>query len=293
MNDAMTNATIEEKKKQNYSLYQLIIDAVKPSNIISLFTPLSTVPKTTMTIVSIVEVVLGLFLWQFMSNTTSGIIPGPVKVFNAFLVLLQSHEYYNNFTSSLALTIKSMFYSIVIALLFCYLGTIPVFLPIVKFVSQCRYLTLTGVIFLFCILITNGSNLKIGLLLFGIVPYFVTSYCAVIAQIKNEEYDLCTTLRYNKWETMYEVIIKGQADQIIEVMRQNFAIAWMMITSVECYSMSSGGLGVCIIRSNKMLDLAPTFCYLITIFITGSGFDALFSFVRTWIFPYCKLQRSK
>ena len=143
------------------------------------------------------------------------------------------------------------------------------------------------------VVLTPVLSVKISLLLFGIVPFFVTSFCAVIASIKQEEYDLCTTLRYNKWETLYEVIIIGRADQVIETMRQNFAIAWLMITMAEGYSMSQGGLGVAIIKSNKAFDIAQVFAYLLTIFSLGLGFDALLNFLRTWLFPHCKVQRSK
>jgi len=50
---------------------------------------------------------------------------------------------------------------------------------------------------------------------------------------------LCKTLGYNNWQTLYEVIIVGKADQVFEILRQNFAIAWMMMMSIllhgACY----------------------------------------------------------
>ena len=43
-------------------------------------------------------------------------------------------------------------------------------------------------------------------------------------------------------------------DALFEVMRQNFAISWMMITMVEGYAMSEGGIGTMMIKSNKYLS---------------------------------------
>ena len=183
--------------------------------------------------------------------------------------------------------------SIIIALVVCYLSLIPFFNPIAKFIIKCRYLTLTGLIFLFTLLTSNGSNLKLSLLIFGIVPFFVTSLLSIIDSINEQEYELCKTLRMNNWQTLLEVIIIGRLDQVIEVMRQNFAIAWMMITMVEGLSMSEGGLGTMLIKSNKYIDLGTVFAVLIIIFIMGVFFDFTLAKIRSWFFPYTKLQMRK
>ena len=149
---------------------------------------------------------------------------------------------------------------------------------------------MTGLIFLFTLLTSNGSNLKLSLLIFGIVPFFVTSLLSIIDSINEQEYELCKTLRMNNWQTLLEVVIIGRLDQVIEVMRQNFAIAWMMITMVEGLNMSEGGLGTMLIKSNKYIDLGTVFAVLIIIFVMGVCFDFLLAKIRVWFFPYAKLQ---
>jgi len=186
-----------------------------------------------------------------------------------------------------------MSYSILIALVICYLSLIPFFNPLAKFVIKCRYLTLTGLIFLFTLLTSNGHNLKMGLLIFGIVPFFVTSFLSIIDSINEQEYELCKTLRMNNWQTLLEVVIIGKLDMVFEVMRQNFAIAWMMITMVEGLSMSEGGLGTMLIKSNKYIDLGSVFAILLIIFAIGVFFDYLLKNLRMWLFPYTKLQVRK
>jgi ABC-type nitrate/sulfonate/bicarbonate transport system permease component len=260
---------------------------------IPLITPLETIPKKIWTTVLIIEVGVALILWQLSGG---GLIPGPLTVLkNMAEVITESggQPFVSNLTSSLFLTIKAMGISIVLALLFSYIAVIPLFNPIAKFIVQCRYLTLTGLIFLFTLLTKDGSQLKMSLLIFGIVPFFVTSLMSVIMNINSQEYDLCTTLRFNRWETLFEVIIVGRLDMMFEVMRQNFAISWLMITMVEGLSMSQGGLGVMLIKANKYLMLPRVFAILIIIFILGISFDFFFTTIRRWLFPYCRLQGAK
>ena len=90
---------------------------------------------------------------------------------------------------------------------------------------------------------------------------------------------------------LYEVVIKGKLHLVLEVIRQNFAIAWMMITSVEGICMSEGGLGTMMIKSNKYLKMDDVFGVLIVILILGIIFDYLFDVMKVWIFPYTDTTR--
>jgi len=236
------------------------------------------------------QAIIALLAWQMSGG---GLIPTPLKVLDSTIAILSTANFYDNFFSSISLSIKGMGISLVIAIAVSYLSLVPVFNPIAKFIIKCRYLTLTGLIFLFTLLTENGGQLKISLLIFGIVPFFVTSLMSIIDSINVQEYELCKTLRMNNWQTLWEVVIVGRLDQVIEVMRQNFAISWMMITMVEGLSMSEGGLGTMLIKSNKYIDLGTVFAILVIIFITGIFFDFILGQLRFWLFPYTKLQIRK
>ena len=257
---------------------------------IPLITPLDSVHKRVWTTVTALEIALAIFFWHLSGG---GLIPGPCRFVQSLFDIIKEPDFLNNLFASLGLTLKAMGVSIVIALVFSYLSVIPLFNPIAKFVVQCRYLTLTGLIFLFTLLTKDGAALKMSLLIFGIVPFFTTSLMAVIMGISTKEYDLCKTLRFNQWETLWEVIILGKIDQVFEVMRQNFAISWLMITMVEGYSMSQGGLGVMLIKANKYLQLTRVFAVLVLIFAMGIVFDIFLSSMRKWLFPYCRLLVAK
>ena len=254
------------------------------------FEPLHLVSRNTAIILIALQSFCVLLFWQLGGD---GLIPTPFKVIEGLRRIVTSYDFYDNFFSSLLLTLEGMGISIIIALIISYLSLIPFFNPLAKLVIKCRYLTLTGLIFLFTLLTQNGHQLKISLLIFGIVPFFVTSLLSIIDAIHREEYDLCKTLRMNNWQTLLEVVIVGRLDQVFEVMRQNFAIAWMMITMVEGLNMSEGGLGTMLIKSNKYIDMSTVFGVLVIIFLVGIVFDFLLGQLRYWLFPYTKLNIRK
>src|SRR6476620_8790663 len=236
-----------------------------------IFTPFGKVTSQSLYVVIGLQVLLFLALWQITSN---GLIPSPLKVAKAFLHLLSSGILLDNILVSLLLTIKALFYSIVITLFFTYLSVIPFFESLAEFLVKCRYLTLTGLIFIFTLLTKDGNSLKLSLLVFGMVPFFVTSFLSVIISTNKQQYELCKTLGYNNWQTLYEVIIVGKADQVLEILRQNFAMAWLMITLVEGLNMSEGGIGTLLIKYSKYNDLPHVLALQVVLFATGLGFDA-------------------
>ena len=140
-------------------------------------------------------------------------------------------------------------------------------------------------------MLKDGHNIKLSLLLFGIIPYFVTSFLAYVNDISRKEYELCYSLKFNSWRTLYEVVIRGKLHFVLEVIKQNFAIAWMMITSVEGICMAEGGLGSMMIKSNKYLKIDDVFAILTIILLVGIIFDYLFSVIKVWAFPYTDTKR--
>jgi NitT/TauT family transport system permease protein len=251
-----------------------------------MFKPFSTISRSAFLLMAGSQVLFTLLLWQFSAG---GLIPQPGKVLVAFGHLLTTRLLIDNLLVSLLLTLQAMLYSILITLAFSYLSVIPFFNSLARFIVKCRYLTLTGLIFIFTLLTKDGSQLKLSLLIFGIVPFFTTSFLSVILRIPRQEYELCQTLGYTRWQSLYEVIVIGKADQVFEIVRQNFAIAWMMITMVEGLNMSEGGIGALLIKYNKYNDLTNVLALQGVIFAIGLCFDYLLGKMRHWLFPYTKL----
>jgi len=233
----------------------------------------------------LLQVFFALIVWQL---SPGGLIPGPLKVLGALGQLLTGPLLFDNLFASLLLTLKALLYSLALTLLFSYLSVLPFFRPIAQFIVKCRYLTLTGLIFIFTLLTKDGGALKLSLLVFGIVPFFTTSFLSVIVRTPAQEFELCQTLGYSRWQTLYEVVIVGKADQVLEIVRQNFAIAWMMITMVEGLNMSEGGIGTLLIKYNKYNDLPHVLALQLLVFGLGLCFDHLLGRLRHWLFAYTK-----
>ncbi|MBS1661605.1 MAG: nitrate ABC transporter permease [Bacteroidetes bacterium] len=248
-----------------------------------MFKPFEKISKQNFLIMVGLQVFFILLVWQL---SPIGLIPQPTHVLSALGQLLGTRLLIDNLLVSLLLTLQAMLYSILITLVFSYLSVIPFFHSVAQFIVKCRYLTLTGLIFIFTLLTKDGSQLKLSLLIFGIVPFFTTSFLAVILRIPAQEYELCQTLGYSRWESLYEVIVIGKADQVFEMVRQNFAIAWMMITMVEGLNMSEGGIGALLIKYNKYNDLPHVIALQAIIFGIGLFFDYLLGLLRHWLFPY-------
>jgi NitT/TauT family transport system permease protein len=251
-----------------------------------MFKPFSTISKRALLIMVSAQVFFVLLLWQL---SPGGLIPGPLRVLEALGQLLSGRLLYDNLLTSLMLTFKALAYSLVLTLGFSYLSVLPFFRPVAQFVVKCRYLTLTGLIFIFTLLTKDGGALKLSLLVFGIVPFFTTSFLAVILRTPAQEFELCQTLGYSRWETLYEVIVIGKADQVLEVVRQNFAIAWMMITMVEGLNMSEGGIGTLLIKYNKYNDLPHVLALQAIVFGLGLCFDYGLGQLRRWLFAYTNI----
>ena len=252
-----------------------------------IFQPFGVISRQTMVVMAVFQAIAALTLWHLGSN---GLVPKPYKVAGAFMHLVSTSLLLDNLLISLELTVQAMLYSVVLTLLFAYLSVLPFFKTMARFIVKCRYLTLTGLIFIFTLLTKDGNQLKLSLLVFGIVPFFVTSFLSVIVNSNEQEYELCKTLGFSNWQTLYETIIVGKADQVFEILRQNFAISWLMITLVEGLNMSEGGIGALMIKYNKYNDLTNVLALQLVIFLTGLGFDYLLGSLRRWLFPYTKLK---
>ena len=246
-------------------------------------------PKTIF-VLALFEIIIGLSYWHFFA---SAVFPRPYEVLLEFYNIITSNDFLEDLFSSLRTTTFAMFYAIVISLFFCYASKLSWVRPITIFLTKCRFLTLTGLIFVFTMVSSSSESLKINLLVVGICPFFITSLLSTIDEIDKQEYELCYTLKYSKWRTLYEVIIVGRLDQVIEVIRQNFAITWLMITMVEAKNMSGGGIGTMLIISDKYLQLNKVFAILLIVFLIGIFFDWFLNYIRYNLFPYLKVQNDK
>lgn len=249
------------------------------------FTPNRTLSTSTMNILIAGQAVILAVLWFFSPFV---FLPTPGETYRAFSVLwLEGLG--GELITSFSLNVQAILFATLLSLLLAYATVIPFFRPVVTFLSKLRFLSLVGLTFFFTLMARSGHELKLYLLVFSVSVFFVTGMAEVIASVPKVQFDLARTMRMNEWRVVWEVIVRGQLDKAFEVLRQNAAIGWMMLTMVEGMSRSEGGIGALLLNQNKHFHLAAVLAIQISILLLGLGQDYMLGMMRRWFFPYADL----
>jgi NitT/TauT family transport system permease protein len=255
--------------------------------LLAAFLPNRVVSRGTMRIVIAAEVLLALLVWL---NSPFRVLPRPDEVARALQSLWMTQglgpELWVSFTTNL----EAIGWTALISLALSYLTVVPVFRPLVAAISKGRFLSLVGFTFVFTLIFGGGHPLKTSLLVFGMTVFYVTSMAAVIAAIPKEAMDHARTLRMGEWRVVWEVVILGTADRAFEVLRQNAAIGWMMLTMVEGIVRSEGGVGVMLLNQSKHFRLADVFAIQFVILLVGLIQDYGIGMARRIVCPYADLK---
>jgi NitT/TauT family transport system permease protein len=254
------------------------------------FQPNRAVSPTVMKV--LIAIQAGLFLLVWIVSPFKA-LPQPGEVFAAFKSLWFEQGLAQELGSSCKLNLEALFWTILISLGLSYLTVLPFFRPIATAISKGRFLGLTGLTFVFTLLVGGGHPLKLSLLVFGMTVFFVTSMAAVVAEIPKDQFDYARTLKMGEWRVVWEVVVRGTLDKAFEVLRQNAAIGWMMLTMVEGISRAEGGLGAMLLNQNKHFRLPEVFAIQITILLVGVVQDYGIGGLSRLLFPYAQLARER
>jgi len=251
-----------------------------------IFLPNRVVAPTTMKIIAGVEIAIALLIWI---NSPFKVLPQPGEVLDALRTLWLEKGLGQDLATSFKLNVQALAWSSLISLGLAYLTVLPVFRPLVAAVARGRFLSMVGFTLVFTLIFGGGRPLQTSMLVFGITVFYVTSMASVIAAIPKSEFDYARTLRMSEWRVVWEVVILGTADKAFEVLRQNAAIGWMMLTLVEGIVRSEGGVGVMLLNVSKYADYASVFAIQILILIVGLFQDYVIGVVRRLVCPYADL----
>jgi len=188
--------------------------------------------------------------------------------------------------SSLWLCGKAVFTAIIISLVFVYLSPIPLIKPVANLLSKFRFLPLTGIAFYITMMVNDGREIQVWILVIFMTTFLITSLLAMLKDIEEEEFDHARALGMNRWQILWEVIIKGRMDYVIETIRQNLAIVWMMLVTVESIMAAAGGLGFLIKNSDKFMNHGRIIALQLIILLVGLSLDFILSKGRKLIFRY-------
>ncbi|MGI4871048.1 MAG: ABC transporter permease [Janthinobacterium lividum] len=256
----------------------------------NLFTPNARPTRSVFLSMVAAQVAVLLLLWLFYPLQ---IFPRLGEVVTAFSDLVHTQGLIQDLWASLTTALVALAVATVLALLIAYLTALPFFRPLAYAASKMRYLTLTGLTFFMALVLSSGHQVKLSVLIFGATVYLVTGMTSVILSTTQEEVDHARTLGMSEWRTFYEVEVLGKLPEMLEVVRQNFAIIWTMITLVETLYQSEGGIGLLLWKQNRYLHLDGVVAIQLVILATGAAQDYLFEYLRQLFFPYATLSTAK
>lgn len=249
------------------------------------FRPFEEIAGSQRLLITGIWVILVVGYWVFASSGTKHLFPTPGQVWEG-LQSLFNEGLVVHIASSLGLCLKAALISIIISLIIVYLSPLPALKPIAVFLSKLRYLPLTGITFYMSILVSNARSMQVWVLVVFMSLYFITSLLGVLKDIPDDEINHARSLKCTRWEVLREVVIKGRLDYVLDVLRQNLAIIWMMLVTVESILVAAGGLGVLIKNSDKFANHGRIVALQIVILLIGLLLDWVLHVTRKGLFRY-------
>ncbi|MGX7667814.1 ABC transporter permease [Flavobacterium pedocola] len=250
--------------------------------------PFEKISKTKKTLILAVWIIVLLVVWFVGTSGEKHLFPTPAQVLQGFGELYREGLVVHIF-NSLKLCFLSIFLAVILSMLFAYSWPVPALKSVSEFVTKLRFLPFTGLSFYITMIISEARNMQIWIMVIFLTTFLTTSLIAVIAAIPEEEFDHAKTLKCNRIEVLWEVIVMGRIDHVIDVIRQNLAITWMMLVTVESIVVASGGLGFLIKNSDKFMNHGRIIALQIIILLIGLALDWLINFLRKAVFRYSKI----
>jgi len=231
--------------------------------------------------------VLGLLLWQVAPPA----LPRPLELAHALRVLWCEQHLFDHLVTSFTLNLEAIGWSTLITLTLAYASVLPAVRPLVGAFAKLRFTGLVGWAFVLTLLARDGHQLKLWMLMFGMVPFFLTAMTAVVAAIPHERFDHARTLGLSERRVVWEVVVRGTAGEALETLRQNAAMGWMMIAMVEGIVRSEGGLGALMVDANKHLQFGALFALVGVVLAIGIAQDLALRWLRRVLCPAADLRR--
>jgi NitT/TauT family transport system permease protein len=255
---------------------------------IKLLTPFEHLSKSTRTIILVGWIALLIGVWFLVSMGEKHLFPTPGQVLQGFKELYNEGLVVHIF-NSLKLCFISIFFAIILSMIFAYSWPLPLFKPVAEFITKLRFLPFTGLSFFIAMVVHDSRNMQVWILVIFLTTFLTTSLISVIAAIPQEEFDHAKSLKCTRFEILWQVIVLGRIDYVIDVIRQNLAITWMMLVTVESIVAASGGLGFLIKNSDKFMNHGRIIALQIVILLIGLFLDWFINFLRKTFFRYSKI----
>lgn len=236
------------------------------------------------------QLAVALALWI---HAGAGVLPGPHEVLRALGELWTEQGLGQALLASALTSLEAVALATILALPLAWSTVLPAMRPLVALLAKGRFLGLMGLTFVFLLLTGGGHALKLALLTFGMGVFLVTGMAEAVAELPREKLDHARSLRFPEWRVVREVVVLGTADRALELVRQNAAIGWTLVTMVEGLNRAEGGVGALLIDQNKHFHLAEVFAIQLCILGLGLLQDQALIALRRGLCPHAELARER
>jgi len=261
------------KKSTSFSLTDII-------------TPNKNVSSTVFGIVALCWVALMVTVW---ATGPASFIPTPAATLAKFPELWFDQGLGEQLWTSFILNVQSVSIMAGLSLMLAYATVLPLFRPLATLVSSGRFNGFVGLPLIFTALLSGPHQVMVALLVYGMTVFTVLSLTKMIDAIPKELYDHSRTLRMGEWRVVWEVVILGRFDEVLDIMRINVAMGWMMLPMVEGRFKFEGGVGALMEINAKQFDYPAVFCTLFVILFVGLLQDYIIGYFKGMVCPYADL----
>ena len=256
---------------------------MKPVNLLLPFTP---VRMRWLHVLVAVQAAAALALWAASGSRT---LPSPLDVGRAWVYLVAHQGLLVELWTSVKVSLLALALSTAAAVALACLATAPLFMPLARLAAALRFLGFAGLTYVFMLVSSDAIVLRVAILAFGMGVFMVTGLLSDLAATSRDPIDHCRTLGMRHWRITAEVVLLGKADVILDLMRQNAAVGWTLLTLVEGLTRSAGGIGAMLLNENRYFLLAGVFAIQATILVVGLAQDALLSLIKETACPWSML----
>lgn len=216
----------------------------------------------------------------------SVLLPSPLEVVQAFPNLWFNEGLGEQLWVSFALNLQAATIMSLLSLVIAYLTVTPLFQPFAVLVSSGRANGFVGLPLIFMMVFSQVHWVKVALLVYGMTVFTVPSLVKMIDQIPKEEFDHARTLRMSEWRVVWEVVILGRIDQVIDVLRVNILMGFMMLPMVEGMFKFEGGVGALMMNQEKHFRMDAVYCATALVTIVGLAQDYAIGVFKKIACPY-------
>lgn len=229
-------------------------------------------------------------LWCF---PPSRLIPTPWQTMHGLGHMWMEDGLSRELWTSLTFVVMSLGLATGLSLIIAYLTVLPVGRPPARFLEMNRYLGISGLPFLFAVVIHDIVLIKLSLMVFFMTVWFVTAMNETVRRVTMDELNYARTLGMGPWRVVWEMVILGNADKAWTTVLQINGMGWIMLAPLEQLNRGAGGIGVLIEVKKRTGDYDQLLALIVVYLVMAVLFDRLLRLGRDMSTPWASLEVSR